>query len=211
MFTNLTLIDDAILGDHYYLSDSDYCTFMGEYTARRGYGYSDTNQLISNFKKDPSRRGMPEWRYKRVAIATIGNSLAHCLHRYVDQFSLVPIPPSKCKDDPAYDDRMVQALAHCQRRTPQIDFRELVYQTSSTRTSHGSDDRLGPDELLQHYAINHELVDGTRGTILVVDDLITTGSHFKAMQRILHECLPDRKIVGLFIARRVPESDFDII
>jgi adenine/guanine phosphoribosyltransferase-like PRPP-binding protein len=49
----------------------------------------------------------------------------------------------------------------------------------------------------------------------VVDDLITTGAHFVAVRNMLRREFPDIKIVGLFIARRVPEAidieDFDLI
>ena len=42
----LTQIDELMLPDHVYLDDEDTCYFLGEYTARQGYGYSTTNQLI---------------------------------------------------------------------------------------------------------------------------------------------------------------------
>jgi hypothetical protein len=49
----------------------------------------------------------------------------------------------------------------------------------------------------------------------VVDDVVTTGAHFVAMRNMLGREFPDTKIVGLFIARRVPEAadieDFDVI
>jgi hypothetical protein len=48
----------------------------------------------------------------------------------------------------------------------------------------------------------------------VVDDLVTTGAHFVAMSNMLGRQFPGAKIVGLFIARRVPEAvdveDFDV-
>lgn len=66
------LVDESMLKDHYYLDGDDYCNFIGEYTARKGYSYSDTNQLIANFKKPPKLRGTPQWTYKQQAINQVG-------------------------------------------------------------------------------------------------------------------------------------------
>ena len=53
----LSKIDDLMRCDHVYLDDSDQCYFLGEYTARMGFAYSATNNLILNFKKSVDRRG----------------------------------------------------------------------------------------------------------------------------------------------------------
>ena len=45
------------------------------------------------------------------------------------------------------------------------------------------------------------------------DDVLTTGAHFKAVQALLQSQFPQTEIVGLFIARRVPETvnEFDVV
>ena len=47
----LTEIDDLARPDHWYLTPEDDCYFLGEYTARKGFVFSATNQLVLNFKK----------------------------------------------------------------------------------------------------------------------------------------------------------------
>jgi hypothetical protein len=47
----LTKIDELALPDHFYLTAADDCYFLGEYTARKGYAFSATNQLVLNFQK----------------------------------------------------------------------------------------------------------------------------------------------------------------
>jgi len=42
---------------------------------------------------------------------------------------------------------------------------------------------------------------------VVFDDFLTTGSHFRAMTSVLEAEFPGVPITGLFIARRVPQSD----
>ena len=57
----LTKIDDLARPDHFYLTADDECYFLGEYTARKGFAFSPTNQLILNFKKsmdDPQHGAM---------------------------------------------------------------------------------------------------------------------------------------------------------
>jgi predicted amidophosphoribosyltransferase len=44
-------------------------------------------------------------------------------------------------------------------------------------------------------------------SVAIVDDVLTTGAHFKAMKRILMERFPEARIVGLFLARRVPNTE----
>lgn len=38
-------------------------------------------------------------------------------------------------------------------------------------------------------------------TLILFDDLITNGTHFRACKKLLNERLPDRAVVGLFIGR----------
>ena len=44
------------------------------------------------------------------------------------------------------------------------------------------------------------------GVVAVVDDLLTTGAHFRAAATVLKAAFPDIDVVGLFLARRVPDT-----
>lgn len=128
----------------------------------------------------------------------------------------VPIPPSKRRSDDEYDDRMVQVLhefeirSRLQGRAPLV--LELVEQKDSMRMAHTSaSNRPRPEELARNYEIRREereiLIKSGRKHIYVVDDLLTTGAHFKAMQRvILAERIPGIKVMGIFLARRIPSA-----
>jgi len=78
VYARLSQIDELTRVDHWYLEDGDQCWYLGEYTARKGYAGSETNNLILNLKKPMDRRERPEWRYKERAIATV----ASVLHGY---------------------------------------------------------------------------------------------------------------------------------
>ena len=102
----LTEVDDLTRPDHSYLTEDDHCYFIGEYTARQGFAYSATNSLILNFKKTLDRRGRPEWRYKERALQTAAAAFRRALNpEALDRLTFVPVPPSKAKGDPLYDDR----------------------------------------------------------------------------------------------------------
>ena len=118
-----TEIDDPTRPDHRYLADEDVCYYIGEYTARRGYACSATNDLIQNFKKPVSRRGQPQWSYKERAIRQAAGAFA---------------------------------------AAPEF--------------------------------------------IAVVDDVLTTGAHYRAAKSLLSARFPGTRIAGLFIARRAPEA-----
>jgi len=129
----LTKIDPLTIRDHHYLGPTDECYFLGEYTARRGYSHSTTNQLIFNFKKSPLKRGMAQWRYKETAIAQAGAAFAAALNvDWLKVATLVPLPPSKARTDPLYDDRVTQMLRSIRSHSP-LDIREMILQNQSTR------------------------------------------------------------------------------
>ena len=44
------------------------------------------------------------------------------------------------------------------------------------------------------------------GALAIVDDLLTTGTHFQAVASVLSTRFLGAYIVGLFMARRVPET-----
>lgn len=204
--TNLTKIDQLTIDDHYYLSADDECYFLGEYTARKGFGYSETNRLIINLKKGMDRKDLPEWHYKIAAIREAAISLGNAVSPWLQTNSVfVPIPPSKAKDDEAYDDRMTRILRQINLDNP-VDCRELVVQTESTEPAHHRDDRPNPGDLQRIYSIDNSLLPPDPLCIMVCDDVITTGAHFIATQAILKDQFPGARIVGLFIARRAPEA-----
>jgi hypothetical protein len=198
----LTKIDDLTRPDHFYLSAEDVCYFLGEYTARKGFAFSATNRLIFNLKKTMDRRGRPEWPYKAAAIQTVAEALRVALNDKARQtLTFVPVPPSKAKMDPAYDDRILQVL-HSVWPGQAVDVRELILQPQSSDAVHDRDDRPKPAELQARYVVERNLLRPKPQIIAVVDDLVTTGAHFVAIRNMLRREFPDTPIVGIFVVRR---------
>lgn len=209
-FIRLSQVDQLLLPDHFYLDQDDRCYFFIEYTSGESFNYSDGNRLISNLKKSVLKKGRPEYHYKNEAI----NQCSAWLRSVYDSSTLwknstfVPVPSSKHMDDPEYDDRMVKI---CQGISSQADVRSIVFQIETTVASHTVKDgeRLKLEQLLNIYRINEGLCNPTPQRIIIVDDMLTTGTHFKAMQHTLQRRFPGIPIEGIFIARRriVPDKN----
>jgi predicted amidophosphoribosyltransferase len=180
---------------------------FGEYSARKGFSHSETNQLILNFKKPVRYRGTASWRYKAQAINAAANAFSQNLGTDLSRITLVPVPPSKLKTDPEYDDRIMDMLRAL--RAPagvKLDFRELVRQTQPMLAAHESANRPPPAEWEKVYAIDEALSQEMPSWIGIIDDLLVTGCRFRAMSNVLKRRFPAARITGLFIARRVPEA-----
>jgi hypothetical protein len=205
--SRLTKIDELTRGDHTFLEPGDECLFFGEYTARKRWSFSETNKLVLNFKKPVERRGRPEWRYKIQAINEVARAFSFNIGNAFGSITLVPVPPSKVRTDPAYDDRMMhmlRALRAPAGMTP--DVRELVVQNQPMPAAHDSANRPPPTEWEKVYAIDESRAQPIPTWIGIIDDLLVTGCRFRAMSNILRKRFPEVRITGLFIARRVPEA-----
>lgn len=212
LVTRLSRIDLSNIGEHYFLEPDDKCYYLSEYTSNMGYQGSPSNQWILNLKKDIEKKNKPqEYRYKTEAIKLYGDCLAALFNRAeVEELAFVPVPPSQTKSSPNYDDRLLRvldvfknAIAHNALVT------ELIEQKESYDAAHKVQNPRPPiEKLVMNYTFNQDEAmrltsDPQRRTLVVFDDVLTAGCHFKAMQRVLRQHLPNYDIVGLFIARTV--------
>jgi len=204
MALRLQKIDDTNRRDHYYLAEEDECYFLYEYTAGAGWQGGATNQLIHNLQK---KRGDGGYRYKAPAIAQCAKDFSQAIDaKWLAGATLVPVPPSKNKADPLFDDRMVQVCRGIRSPGPS-DVREIVEQINSTDTFKGGH-RQSPDELRANYRIIANELAQAHPTIGVLDDVLTTGSHFKAVKAKILANRADAKVIGFFVARRAIPNPF---
>ena len=202
----LQRIDEKTRTDHHWLGSEDHCVYLREYTSHVGYQHSETNDLISNLKKEMDRKGRPEWRWKQWAIGRCIDELRRALPEgALDGVTVVPMPPSSVASDPMYDDRMQQiARALCHKEG---DYRELLLMRESMTPSHVATRRKRPEELEELLYVNEAESDPEPSRILVLDDVLTTGAHIVAAKRVLMRRFPNASVSGLFVARRVfPEQ-----
>ncbi|MGC1522104.1 MAG: phosphoribosyltransferase, partial [Steroidobacteraceae bacterium] len=164
--------------------------------------HSPTNQLIFNYKCKPTEKSA-RLRWKQQAIATIAAGLKAAIARQeAERHTWVPIPTSKLSDHPEYDDRIVKTLRRAFAGY-NVDIRELFRQSVSTDADHGSNSRMTPEGLLELLIVDHDAWHrAPPRSIILFDDVLTTGKHFKACERRLREIDPTIAIAGIFVARR---------
>lgn len=207
MPNRLIQIDELNRSAHYYLNEDDECYYVMEYTSGRDYQYSDTNSLIKNFKKGLDRKDQGDFRYKELAIRRLLFIFREILTKEaLKGITIVPMPSSKSKDDPLYDNRVVQLL---NRLTSDFgaDIREILYLDESIEASHEREDRPSPDELEELFLVDESLCKKVPKKIMIFDDMVTAGAHFRAAKNILKARFPKAEIIGVFIARRVLPQD----
>ena len=194
--------------NHRCLDPDDVCLF---YETREHHqpgdspsSWSFAYRIIMNFKKPPSRKEKPEWRYKEEAIGIISNDLSALLRslNLGNRYLLVPAITSRCKSDPEYDDRLIMVCRSAAEGIGNVECRELLLARRTVTSSSKGGDRsvratLGNIDVCpfpQDSAVRYDAV-------LVFDDVLTTGAHFKACQAALLEIFGTTPIVGVFWAR----------
>lgn len=199
-------LDSKQGGSHYglyhHISESDICFFLREYTAGKDYSYSESNSLIKNLKISLSEQH--RLHYKNYAINTCATELVKTdfIKKYAKDITFIPVPPSIKKGEEGYDNRLIQVLELMKLALPELDYREIVLQSHTTRKSHASDgNRLTPAELQKIYTVNQSILINTKPFLFIFDDVLTTGSHFLAVKNTILNSQPNAQIYGLFIAR----------
>ena len=201
-------IDDSNRGDHYHLTAEDPCIYLLEYTPGHNYSFGEANSIISNLKKPPSQKHERHYHWKIRDIQRCTRMLEGALTMdWLATGTIVPIPPSKAADHPEYDDRMSVICRGLRCAGHSVDVRDMIRQRQSTEAAHLS---FGNRPKLQDLVANYEIVEALTNPrpkeILVVDDVLTAGSHFKAVQHHLRHHFPDVPIYGAFIARCVRQA-----
>jgi hypothetical protein len=198
----LIKMNEQLLAEHHSLSPGDDCYYMLEYTSQDSFPYSLGNTLITNLKKKVDRKQSPEWPYKEWTILQIAAELAAALATLIDfaTATIIPIPPSKTRGNPQYDDRVLQVIKYA--CPVDADIREPIICREDHASAHETDehDRPAIDELTANYSWL-ETAQPLRPNIVLFDDVIASGNHFTACKRFLLRHHPATHITGIFIAR----------
>lgn len=193
-----------------YLSESDKCYYYMDYQARGGHSSSNSNSLISNFKKDPRYKGQAPWRYKLDAVNLFAKNLIE-LFGNDRELMISFIPGSKKKDDLEYDERFDLLKEALLELNPRLKFEEPIVVKSSREATHVSDKRLKPAEIKETY--NWQGFSGTVEAqhLILIDDVITTGAQFRAYSEMVLEHHENLDIYGIFWGKSFWLSDFSTV
>jgi len=190
-----------------YLTPDDCrnCLYARDYVAGGGYAASTANQLIVNLKKKPALRGTNQWPHKINALCQFADEVASLFKRE-SRAHIACIPGSKSKDDPEYDPRMDLMLERLSSRRP-----HLTIEAPFARAASGTPCHTGGSRDIERLCDEIQYGGMTSGidTLILIDDVITRGTHFKACQRILWEYHPRLEVIGIFWTRTVRPSGIE--
>ena len=184
------------------------------YTVRKGYAYSETNNLIINLKKSPTASSS-QLHYKSKAVQKFADEVIELFARtiglYPNEFiALVPMPPSKALGHPEYDDRMDQVAQRIAGQFPNVRYWPVLEATRSSESAHKGGTRA-PDQLHELIALNKSQSSAYKQgeRVYILDDILTSGAHFVAARRRLSTCVPEKLIGGLFWAKAQELEELD--
>ena len=201
-------IDESTVSQHFSLRATDQCYYFWEYTAGKGYDFSPTNSLISNLKIKPTQiaKSPGRNRWKQQAINHSAAALRRLLGQaYVEQSAtFIPVPGSKAANDPDHDDRMQQVLLRAFQGWT-ADVRPVLELTQSTSADHEGP-RISYEQLLAITRLNDPSGKAPRSVVVIVDDVLTSGKHFKVGQTLISAQYSGVEIRGLFLARCIHDA-----
>lgn len=194
--------------EHSYLNIQDNIYYLEEYRSGDGYA-GNGNSLIINLKKSVERKGTDEWKHKEKAIIDMAILLAEEMDNgngVKRKIYWIPIPPSKIRTDPLFDDRTyrILTLATAISSSKKHFVVDALHQNSNRESFSTSTDKRDIANLVSNYLMNDiPNYDPETDMIVIFDDLLTTGCHFKAVEEVILNRYDNAKIMGIFVARRV--------
>jgi predicted amidophosphoribosyltransferase len=183
------------------------------YTPRQGYSHSDTNNLILNLKKSVDA-STAELHYKNKAIQQFAVEAFQFLKNSQEtQFIIVPMPSSKRKSNPEYDDRIERVAKFVASRLKGgAASLEILYGNADREAAHQNNEARSPELIYNSMSLDEDIASEVDNwnRIIVIDDVLTSGAHFSAAYKHLHERFPSASISGLFWAKSQDPTDFSL-
>ena len=191
-------LEESYLYFHFHIKNDDKCVYAREYKSRSGFRHR-TNRLIWNFKKPPLTKGTPEWQYRTEAIKVFTKEIEK-LFKPNSNATITAIPSSKPNTHPEYDNRFEDLFKELLKTRPNLNIEWPVENQNITQPAHHGGSR-DPENIKKNYKWNG--FENTPEKIGIVDDVLTTGAHFRAMSDFLKENGYKGQIIGIFWSRAV--------
>ncbi len=207
MTLSLKELDESLVGDHSKIDIKDDIFYLEDYKSGGTYQGSTGNDLILNLKKGMDKKGTSEWIHKERAIKKVADVVSKFMDhgaQKVDKVYWIPVPPSKSRIDPQFDDRVyrILTLAHGMSGNHQHIIADVFHQTSSRDAFSTNKVIRSITDLTSNYSMNDiPNYNPETDAILIFDDVLTTGCHFKAIESMILDKYDNANIKGLFVAR----------
>ncbi len=188
----------------YHLDSDDDCYFAYEFVIGEDWNCED-NGLIFNIKKKVHLKGTSQWKHKINAIKQFARELADGLD---NRNVIAPMPTSKPPSDPGYDSRIVDVVNEIKRLKPGVIVEHPIEITQKIPPAHGGGER-DPDYLIQFF--EWKGFQNPTDHVFLVDDMITSGGHFKACKKLILSHCPGIEVIGVFWTKGVNKNPFTAI
>ena len=187
------------------VKNDDTCVYAREYISE-GYTAGSTNSLISNFKKSPTKQKAREWHYRQEAVKQFKDEIESLFLGIESsikkklKITITAIPSSKAKDHPEYDYRFEDLFTELLKTRSDLNVEWPVGTKKTIQASHH-----GGEREIKRF-MNNYVWQGFKKTpevLWVVDDVLTSGSQFRAISNFLINNNYNGEIIGVFWARTV--------
>lgn len=181
----------------------DPCFYYLVHTSE-GYGVP-SNSRIKNFKHEPERfrNNAAVWKHKTEAIEDFAQDVAEWLSAVNmaggwGNVALVPMPTSKPSSHEFFDSRLVDLCNRVAQLDPRVRVENILDMSEAVTGSHKGGSR---DIGFLKSKIIVRKPSRPLGVVILVDDMVTTGSHYVASSERLRETFFGIGLVGLFLSR----------
>jgi hypothetical protein len=184
------------------LGPDDICYYARDYVSGGSWNASEANQLIRNLKKDPSKRNTLEWNHKLRAVNKFAAELSSILP---PGQAFAFIPTSKRHDDAQYDSRWEMVKDELSRIRPDLIAKRPILRETSCVAVHQGGKRKRTEI---RATLGWRGFKDVPGSLVLIDDVITAGAHFKVCKGMIHEVHLALPVFGVFWARTIwPEDE----
>lgn len=178
-----------------FLNEDDECFYYCTYTPG-GFSVSPHNSMVANFKKDISHKGNTDWHYRDKAIEKFALMLHSTLKSR--QYTIIPCATSKPRNSPNFNNRLDETANILKSLNYDVQF--CLDTAIEVEPTHKGGARRDPIEITR----NTNWTEPTKTpnqTIILVDDVFTTGAHFRAYKDIILSHYPFCNVIGIFLAK----------
>ena len=182
------------------LEEDDKCLYFLEYaTNQDDIEHTEEVRIVRNFKMDIKYKNTNRWQFKSQAISFFARIISESAIFIICRgATIIPAPTSKPRNHPLWDNRLDQVANILANKGRKVEYC-LDTIEATTPAHHKGGSRYWKDFYENTSYI--EPLNPLKGEVWLLDDVFTSGSHFKAYKKLLQEHNPNIMIKGLFLAR----------
>jgi hypothetical protein len=160
------------------------------------------NAAVQNLKKKPTEKGKKDYRFKVKEIESFANKIIEIPVKDKEKTVFCSMPTSKPRSNIEFDSRLddiVKAIGKRGFRT------ENNFDTKEkSEPSHQIGGTRDPEQIKANTKFTR-FREPEPSTIILVDDVVTSGAHYKACSELIKDNYPKARVVGLFLAKTLSE------